>query len=64
MLLVNASCVGRARWGWAEGEGPKKGLDFGAVADDGAPEENRSGVSGGFKAQPLEGEGREGTTPR
>ena len=30
--LVNAALVGRARWGWAEGEGPTRRLDLGPLA--------------------------------
>ena len=53
MLLVNATLVGRARWGWAEGECPTRRLDLGAVAEDGFLEENRSDAPEGCKAQPL-----------
>ena len=61
---MSAALVGRARWGWAEGESPTRGLDPGAVAEDRAPEENRSDAPEGFKAQPLKGEGHESTTLR
>ena len=64
MLLVNAALVGRARWGWAEREGPTKRPDLGAVADDGTPKGNRSGAPEGCKARPLKGEGRESITLR
>jgi len=46
MLLVNAALLGRARCRWAEREGPTRRLDFGAVAEGGTPEENRSRVRG------------------
>jgi len=64
MLLVNAALVGRARWGWAEGEGPIGRLDLGALAEEGAFEENRSDAPGGCKAQPLKGEAHESATLR
>jgi len=34
--MVNAALVGRARWGWAEGESSTRRFDLGAVAEDGA----------------------------
>ena len=52
---MNAALVGRARWGWAEGEGPTRRLDLGAVAEDGALEENRTDAPENCKAQPLKG---------
>ena len=32
VFLMNAALMGRARWGWAEGKGPRKRPDLGAVA--------------------------------
>ena len=64
MLLVNAALVGRAKWGWAEREGPTRRLDLGAVAEDRTLEENRSGAPEGCKAQTLKGEGYESITLR
>ena len=64
MLLVNAALVSRAGWGWAEGEGPTRRLDPGAVAEDRAPEENCSDTPEGCKAQPMKGEGHESITLR
>ena len=53
-----------ARWGWAEREGPTRGLDLGAVAEDGTLEEDRSDAPEGCKAQPQKGEGHESITLR
>ena len=64
MLLVNAALVGREGWKRAERESPTRGLDFGAVAEDGTHEGNRSDAPEGCKAQPLKGEGHESITPR
>ena len=46
---MSAALVGRARWGWAEGEGPTRRLDLGAVAEDGALEEDRSDAPEDYK---------------
>ena len=44
----------------ADGEGPTRRLDLGAVTEYGAPKEHRSDVTEGDRAQPLKGEGHEG----
>ena len=56
-LLVNAALVRRAKWRWAEREGPTRRPDLEAVAEDAALEEGRSDAPEGCKAQPLKGAG-------
>jgi hypothetical protein len=43
---------------------PTKGLDLGAITEDGALEKDRSDATEGYKAQPLKGGGYENTALR